>query len=413
MKQRYIILSAENEAGDQDAAPPDKRDGSDDRPPQPPQDGAPQAHDDDCDFDSVEPQGIQYEIADLDEREVKSLRRDPSLSGVIPANVPLTLIDPQPNESWDDGSPPWGLAAVGALASPRTGRGIRVAILDTGIKRDHPAFSSLLAERRIVSRNFTNADASDVSDTHGHGTHCAGIIAGGIVNGRRIGVAPGLDRLIVGKVLGGFNNTNETLIAAIQWAVSERANIVSMSLGIDFPGLVEKLILETGLEPRVATSMALKQYRDTISLYSKLADFLKVQNVLLVASTGNESRRPHYTIDVSPPAASEQILKVGAVSRPANGAFEVAMFSNTGPDFVAPGTDILSASLDGGLRAMNGTSMAAPHVVGVAALWAEHILSNTGVVTRGEIEAELTSSALRIAGRNIDLGRGLTRAPQA
>lgn len=309
------------------------------------------------------------------------------------------------------GAPSWGLEAVGALSSLSTGRGIRVAVLDTGIDLHHPAFLPLLLKSRVVVRNFTEGPADDVSDTHGHGTHCAGTIAGGEVGGQRIGVAPDVERLIVGKVMGRGGNANATLVEAIDWAVAEGAHIISMSLGIDFPRMVETLHLEKHMPLKAATSQALKQYRETVGLFSKLADSMNARNVLLVAATGNESERPTYTIDVTPPAASEHVLKVGAVAL-AGGVPQVAAFSNTGPDLVAPGVDIMSAAAGGGLKVMSGTSMAVPHVAGVAALWAERIKSMHGKVLFQDLVADLLGATQRLDARRADVGRGLVRAPE-
>lgn len=362
---------------------------------------------------SGDPPMIDIAIADLDEGEARDATANPDIANIAAADVPLDLIKPMAGAPGNAKLPPWGLEAVGALASSRTGRGVRVAVLDTGIKDNHPAFEHLRAQNKIIVRNFTSGAPNDASDTNpdGHGTHCAGTIAGGIVAGQRIGIAPDIDRLIIGKVLGEGGNTNETILNAIDWAVREKADIISMSLGINFPALVEYLHKSKEYPLQAATSVALQQYRDTVTLYAKLADFLNERNVLLVAATGNDSRRPGFTVDVSPPAASEFILKVGAVSRPIGGAVSVAAFSNTGAELVAPGVDIVSAGLDDGLHSLSGTSMATPHVVGVAALWAEQNKAANGRVIVDYLRADLLASAQPLDGRHADLGRGMVRAP--
>lgn len=359
---------------------------------------------------------VRADIDVLDDNELQEAFDDPAVLNIAPTDGPLKLIEPLSSATpagiaADSGAPPWGLEAVGALSSMSTGRGIRVAVLDTGIDLRHPAFLPLLQKSRIVVRNFTEGPADDVSDTHGHGTHCAGTIAGGEVGGQRIGVAPDVERLIVGKVMGRGGNANATLVEAIDWAVAEGAHIISMSLGIDFPRMVETLHLEKHLPLQAATSQALEQYRETVGLFSKLADAMNARNVLLVAATGNESERPAYTIDVTPPAASEHVLKVGAVAL-GGGAPHVAAFSNTGPDLVAPGVDIVSAAAGGGLKAMSGASMAVPHVAGVAALWAERIKSMHGMVSFQDLVADLLGATQRLDARRADVGRGLVRAPE-
>lgn len=137
---------------------------------------------------------------------------------------------------------------------------------------------------------------------------------------------------------------------------------------------------------------------------------MSARNVLLVAATGNESERPGYTIDVTPPAASEHVLKVGAVGM-ANGALTIARFSNTGPDLVAPGVDIVSAGRNGGLTSMSGTSMATLHVAGVAALWSERLRAANGQLFFRDLLVDLPGAVQPLNASRADVGRGLLRAP--
>ena len=89
----------------------------------------------------------------------------------------------------------WGIASVRADRSPYSGRGVTVAVLDTGIDTSHPAFAGV----DILEQDFTGEGNGDVD---GHGTHCAGTIFGRDVSGQRIGVARGISRALIGKVLG-------------------------------------------------------------------------------------------------------------------------------------------------------------------------------------------------------------------
>jgi subtilisin family serine protease len=360
---------------------------------------------------------LRAQIEALDEAEYHDAYNDPEVINLAPTDGLLKLIAPLASTGatpalapGNEGGGRWGLQAVGALDSHRTGRGIRVAVLDTGIDLQHPAFFSLLTKGRIVLRNFTEGAPDDVRDTYGHGTHCAGIIAASSnIAGQRISIAPDIERLIVGKVMGPGGNTNLALIEAIEWAAAQGAHIISMSLGIDFPGMVDRLT-KAQMPVSAATSRALKEYRETVGLFSKLADTMSSRNVLLVAATGNESKRPSYTIDVMPPAASEYVLKVGAVGQ-SNGALSIAHFSNTGADLVAPGVDILSAGLHGGWTSMSGTSMATPHAAGVAALWAEQIKAVKGELYYRDLFVELLGSAKPLEAGRADVGRGMLRAP--
>ena len=183
----------------------------------------------------------------------------------------------------------WGVKAVGADTSPFTGKGIVVAILDTGINASHPAF----AGAQITQKDFTG-DGN--GDQDGHGTHCAGTIFGRDTNGTRIGVARGVKKALIGKVLGANGGSSEQIVSAIQWAVNKGANIISMSLGMDFPGFVKALQEENGLPPALATSRALEGYRANVMLFERLASLIRaqgnfIQPTVIIAAAGNESLR--------------------------------------------------------------------------------------------------------------------------
>lgn len=330
----------------------------------------------------------------------------------VAETMPLKLIEPfeEPDMTPSAGTT-WGVEAVGALESPVTGAGITVAVLDTGIEAGHPAFAGL----EIVEKDFTG---SGDGDTHGHGTHCAGTIAGRDVDGTRFGVAQGVTRLLAGKVLGGEGGGTDTIAAAIQWAVDEGAHVISMSLGIDFPGFVRRL-QDAGWATEPATSRALAAYRDNLRLLEALASFVTARfefgrSAILVAAAGNESERTApdpYTIDVAPPAASLGFVSVAALGQ-AGTDLEVASFSNTGATLAGPGVGVTSAGLGGGLQTMSGTSMATPHVAGVAALWAERLLTDTGTVDPDLLGDRLVGNARSLAGLSFaDGGAGLVRAP--
>ncbi|UFH57455.1 S8 family serine peptidase [Spirosoma sp. KNUC1025] len=308
----------------------------------------------------------------------------------------------------------WGVQAVGADTSPFTGNGVVVAVLDTGIDATHPAFAGVT----LVQQDFTGEGNGD---QHGHGTHCAGTIFGRDVNNTRIGVAKGVQKALIGKVLGNNGGSSGSIVNAIQWATQNGANVISMSLGIDFPGLVKRL-QDSGLPPELATSRALEGYRANVQLFEKMAQFIRAsspffQTTLLIAAAGNESRRdqnPDFEIAVSPPAVSDGFISVAALGQSGTN-FSVASFSNTGAVVAGPGVGIQSARRGGGLVSMSGTSMATPHVAGVAALWAEK-LRGIGALTPNGLSARLIASGVTsglVAGFDpFDVGTGMVRAPQ-
>lgn len=357
----------------------------------------------------------------VDRNRVHTLMADPTVLGFAPA-MPMKLIEPvaaDPGAEPDAGPTTWGVAAVGAVGSPFTGAGISVAVLDTGIDAGHPAFAGV----ELVRRDFTGSGGAN--DTNGHGTHCAGTVFGRDVGGRRIGVATGVGRALIGKVLGGpAGGGSDILCEAILWAADNGATVVSMSLGIDFPGWVEALVRQEGLRIPVATSIALAQYRANIRLFEQLSNLLVAraavaQPVLLVAASGNESGRgekPPFEIDVAPPTASAGVVSVGAL-RQHPGGMRVASFSNTNPILAAPGVDVVSAWPGGGTASLNGTSMATPHVAGVAALWAQKLTSPTSPLNPVLLQAKLVGSAtftgLAPGTSPLDVGAGLVQAPTA
>lgn len=359
--------------------------------------------------------GVSVEVEDIDTHTIPTLARNEEVVAIAPA-IPMKLIAPV--EVQDAAEPAdtvtWGVKAVGAETSPFSGDGITVAVLDTGIDASHPAFAGV----DITQEDFTGEGHYDQD---GHGTHCAGTIFGRTTDGTRIGVALGVKRALIGKVLGAESGSSDQLVRAIQWAVDNGANVISMSLGIDFPGYQEQQ-QAAGFPPELATSRALEGYRKNVQLFERLASLIRAQAdfgqvSVIVAAAGNESQRnknPNFEIAVSPPAVSEGVISVAALGESDQG-LTVAPFSNTYANVSGPGVQIISAKAGGGLTAMSGTSMAAPHVAGVAALWAEKI-KTTSLLNPLQLTARLIGSAtidgLQPELDPSDIGAGLVRAPQ-
>lgn len=276
----------------------------------------------------------------------------------------------------------WGLRAIGAGAATARGAGIKVAVLDTGVALDHPE----LAGRIDLTASFIEGET--VTDGNGHGTHCAGTIGGADApDGLRYGVAPEV-RLMIGKVLSdeGRGGTGSVL-AGINWAIENGADIVSMSLG-----------------------SPASEERPFSPAYEQAARIALENGTLMVAAAGNDSERPEKLAPVGDPASCPSVVAVAALDRD----LAVAAFSNAGLrgegaeiDLAAPGVDIFSAWPAPDLhRRISGTSMATPHVAGAAALHAS---------ARG-LRGRPLWDALVAGARNLDLpardvGAGLVRCP--
>lgn len=360
---------------------------------------------------------LVVEIGDLSRAKAAALRRKKEIAGVA-RSIPMKLIAPVARHvaagEAAGAETTWGVQAVGADTSPYDGEGAVVAILDSGIDRSHPAFQGV----DIVPKNFTSADDDDED---GHGTHCAGTVFGRSIDGLRIGIAPGVRKALIGKVLAENEGSSAQISNAIQWAVDGGANVISMSLGFDFPRYVEELRAE-GYPGELATSLALEDYRRNVLLFERQASFIAAiggfqRPAVLVAAAGNESRRdenPDFEIAVSPPAVADGFISVGAVG-PAGEKLVIAPFSNTGPRVCAPGIAVQSAKPGGGLTAMDGTSMATPHVAGVAALWIQKLANDemfTSKIITDRLAGTATTAALREGFDPLTVGTGLVRAPQ-
>jgi subtilisin family serine protease len=360
------------------------------------------------------PSEPRIDVESLTKTDIQTLARDPQVRAIAPV-MPTTLIHPFEVSDAEAAKTAWGITAVGADTSPRTGAGVVVSVLDTGIDADHPAFAGVT----LVEEDFSGAGNGD---KQGHGTHCAGTVFGRDVDGTRIGVAPGVRKALIGKVLGDDGSGDSDMIfKGIQWAVQEGAQVISMSLGFDFPGMVKRLV-DRDWPVDLATSAALEAYRANLRMFDALMQMIRSRDAfglgtVVVAAAGNESRRdvkPDYEIAASLPAAAEGVVSVGALEQSPHG-LKIARFSNTFPQISAPGVNVLSARSGGGLRALNGTSMATPHVAGVAALWWEEVLDSRLPASTPAVTAKLLASATldQFAGGVdvADRGIGLVHAP--
>jgi subtilisin/minor extracellular protease Epr len=284
---------------------------------------------------------------------------------------------------------PWGVDRIDAEVVwdyGNRGKGINISILDTGIDYSHPD----LADNYKGGYDFVNNDPYP-RDMNGHGTHCAGIIAAENNTEGVVGVAPEANLYAV-QVLNflGIGYVSD-IIAGLEWAVDNNMDIVSMSFGM----------------PTYSASL------------EAACDAAYASGVLLVAAAGNEGDGNPWTIEYSYPAAYGSVIAVGATDY----SDIVAPFSNTGPylELVAPGVNIPSTmptyrvflnlfGVDRYYDTLDGTSMAAPHVAGVAAL----ILSSANL-TNDEVRNRLISTAddFWLEGFDWAYGFGLVDADEA
>ncbi|WP_077413770.1 S8 family peptidase [Chryseobacterium sp. JV274] len=282
----------------------------------------------------------------------------------------------------------WGLKAIGLGNANYTGKGIDVCILDTGLETSHPDFSS----EEIEGKSFIDGEDWN-RDPNGHGTHCAGVATGNIRsdNGNRYGIARGCNLKIAKVLADNGRGTTSSVIDAIDWAITKKIRILSLSLASpvkldDQPSVLFETIGERALE----------------------------NGCLIIAAAGNDSSRPQIPQPVSMPANSKSIMAVGAI----DSQLKIARFSNAGINpstggninVCAPGVDIVSAypknakNKNNLYYSMSGTSMAAPHVSGLAALYMEQFPDKSAK----EIWELIEKKARPIEGiKYRDIGNGL------
>ena len=363
------------------------------------------------------PSEPRVDVEELAKEDVRVLARDPQVWALAPV-MPTRLVQPVEVGAAEAATTAWGIGAVGADSSSRTGAGVVVAVLDTGIDAGHPAF----AEVTLVEKDFTG---SGNGDRKGHGTHCAGTVLGRDVNGTRIGVARGVSKALIGKVLGddGRGGT-EAVLQGILWAVQSGAHVVSISLEIGFLAFVQEY-RDKGMPDDIAMPRALEAYSCNLRMWDALMRMMTRgreafgAKSVVVAAAGNGSQReldPNFEIGLQLPAAADSVVSVAALAQSPQG-LAIAPFSNTLARISGPGVNILSAKNGGGLTIMNGTSMACPHVAGVAALWWEEVFGDTRVlaIPSTVIDKLLSSAAEDGFAADVevaDRGVGLVRAPQ-
>lgn len=257
------------------------------------------------------------------------------------------------------------------------GEGVVIAVLDSGCDCEHID----LKDRIIGKYNFTEDDNGNpdiVTDYVGHGTHVAGTIAATKSGQGIVGVAP-LSSLLILKVLNRFGEgTEEALEAAIDYAISQRVHIISMSLG---------------------------STEETPIIHEAIKRAVK-ENILVVCAAGNEGDNDGDTEELSYPAAYDECISVGAVDYSKN----IARFtnSNKGVDLVAPGINIMSTYPGNRYAILQGTSMATPHVSGALALiinWSKKDFGRD--LSETELYAQLIKHTASLGLKKTLVGNGL------
>ncbi|GAA1904210.1 S8 family serine peptidase [Streptomyces durmitorensis] len=270
-----------------------------------------------------------------------------------------------------------------------TGKGVKVAVLDTGVDLSHPG----LKDRVDVTKSFIPGE--EVADRNGHGTHVTSTVGGSGAESeadKEKGVAPGA-ALSVGKVLSDEGSGSESqIIAGMEWAAKDvGAKVVSMSLGSQEAS--------DGTDPMAAAVNTLS--KDTGALF-----------VIAAGNTGAPS-------SIGSPGAADSALTIGAVDSADRAAYFTSQGPRIGdqalkPDLSAPGVDILAARSqlvdgEGFYTEMSGTSMATPHVAGVAALLAEKHPDWSGA----RLKDALMSTSEQLDASAYELGAGRVSVPDA
>jgi subtilisin len=315
---------------------------------------------------TVQPDGLQQ------------LRSDPRIQAVHSA-PPLSLVRPvRTAKASKPSKVTWGLDRLGApelWGKGFTGKGVLVGHLDTGVDGTHPALKGAIAHFAEFDLQGDPVPGARPTDSGEHGTHTAGTIVGRAVGKTAFGVAPGAQLASAMVIEGG--DVVARILAGMDWAVSLGVRVLSMSLGLR--GYTEDFL--------------------------PLTQILRARNILPVFAAGNEG--PGQTRS---PGNYAEALSVGAV----DSHDAVADFSSSGhfsrpndpivPDLVAPGVDVVSSVPGNAYAQMSGTSMATPHVAGLAAV----LMEAAPTATADEIEqAIFTSCALSAGMSPARAGRGI------
>jgi len=304
-------------------------------------------------------------------------KMSPTAAAHLAANPNVAYVEPDLQVRALAQDVPWGITRIGAPtvhSTGNTGTSVKVAIIDTGIDYTHPD----LAANFKGGYDFVNDD-SDPMDDAGHGTHCAGTVAAVNNSEGVLGVAPQVWLYGVKMLDASGEGTLSDAVAGIEWCVDNGIQVASMSWGAE-----NNPISET-LQDACAAAYA--------------------SGVVLVAAAGNSGPG---TNTVNQPGILDSVIAVAAADQTDSWAW----FSSTGPavEMTAPGVGIVSTVPGSSYGSQDGTSMACPHVSGVAAL-----IIASGVTGAPQVRERLrlTAQDLGTPGRDEYFGYGLVRADWA
>ncbi|KWX69528.1 hypothetical protein AMQ84_31650 [Paenibacillus riograndensis] len=309
-------------------------------------------------------------MAELSGSSLYELKNSPDIQYIEPNYEVKTEIEAEKTESVTE-TVPYGIQNIHAIEAQQegyTGKGVKIAVLDSGY--------SLHSDVKVKSGYSFITNSENYDDDFGHGTHVAGIIAASMNGEGVVGVAPMADIYAIKVLDQGGRGSYFTLIEGIDWAIKHKMDIINISFGGENPSQ----ILEEKLQEAYDAG------------------------ILIVAAAGNDGYMGDDTILY--PARYSTAIAVGAIDSGNKRAF----FSAKGPDLdlVAPGVKVLSTLPSNQYGMKSGTSMAAPHVTGVAAL----ILEKNKKLSPGEV-ADILESTAKPLGVVPEYGHGIVQAKEA
>jgi hypothetical protein len=272
----------------------------------------------------------------------------------------------------------WGYTKVNAGASKSngwTGKGVKIGIIDSGIRKDHP-------DLRIAGGvNFVEG-ASSYNDDQGHGTHVAGIAAALDNDFGSVGVAPDAELYAIKVIAKSGDGNLSDIVAGINWAIEQKLDIINMSV--------------TAPEGSYLLKETLAKAYDS--------------GMLIFAASGNAVTSAPANADVLYPARYPSVIGVGSINR--NDERSAFSYYGNSLELTAPGERVWSSYIASKDYAyLTGTSMASPYAAGIAALYKQANPDKTNKQIRSLMQASAIDLGMK--GKDAEYGYGLVQAPAA